>query len=83
MAESGARVAVKVPECLGLHVGVGCKPGVPPLATGGEAQVPDEFSQHFHSIVFATVHQTAELMASKGVPNVVVFLNSKTAQAKI
>jgi hypothetical protein len=48
MAESRAQVAVKVPACLWAVGRAGCKTGVPPLTTGGEAQSADKLSQCHH-----------------------------------
>jgi hypothetical protein len=74
-----AQVAMEVPPGLGAVGGAGGKPGVPPLAAGGEAQAANKFSEHFSGVIMAALYETAEPVAAEGVRDVVAFYGMTTS----
>jgi hypothetical protein len=64
LSAARAQVAMKILARLWAVGGARRKLGVSPLAARGEAQVAYKFSQNFHCVVMAALHDTAEQAAA-------------------
>jgi hypothetical protein len=53
--------------------GAGGKPGLPPIAAGGEAQAANKLSEHFSGVIMAALYETTEPVVAEGVRDFVAF----------